>query len=116
MHGEIKVGSKLYKVYNDPRVGRNGDVTVKTIGTKWLTVLDGSREERFDPKTWRAESGRSQLYISKEVHDAIRARADAWHKLRRAMDRYTPPEHLSTEDIVQMLEVLLPTKKEPDNG
>ena len=116
MHEEIKVGSKLYKVYYDPRVGRNGDVTVKTIGTKWLTVLDGSREERFDPKTWRAESGRSQLHASKEVHDAIQARSNAWHRLKRAMDRYTPPEHLSTEEIVQMLEVLLPTKNEPDNG
>jgi len=116
MHEEIKVGSKLYKVYNDPRIGRNGYVTVKTIGTKWLTVLDGSREERFDPKTWRAESGRSQLHASKEVHDAARARIDAWHRLRRAMDRYTPPEHLSTADVLQMLELLLPKDKEPTNG
>ncbi len=109
MQNEIKAGSELYRVYNDSRVGKNGFVVVKGVGSKWITI-DGFRAERFDKETLRAETGRSRLYISKDIHDAEVARSNAWQTLRRLADRPSAPEHVSTDDIKQVI-ALLTAKK-----
>ncbi|MNU27291.1 hypothetical protein D3C71_156770 [compost metagenome] len=114
MNDEIKAGSELYKVYNDSRAGRNGTVVVKSVGPKWIT-MDGFRGERFDKATLRAEGGSSRLYLSKDIHDAEVARSSAWERLRRILDRHTPPEDLSTEAMLQAID-LLTAKKQAETG
>ncbi len=106
MQDEIKVGSELYKVYNDSRVGRNGPVVVKSIGRSWITI-DGHRSERFDRQTLRSERGGSRLYPTKEAHDAERNRGAAWLTLRRLTDRSFAPEHVTTEDIKAAIGLLV---------
>jgi hypothetical protein len=114
MHDEIKAGSELYKVFSDSRAGRNVPVVVKSVGPKWIT-LDGFRSERFDKVTLRAEGGNSRLYLSKDIHDAEVARSSAWERLRRILDRHTPPEGLSTEAMQQAID-LLTAKKQAEIG
>jgi hypothetical protein len=105
MQNEIKAGSELYKVFNDSRAGKDCSVTVKSVGPKWITI-DGFRGERFDKETMRSESGHSRLYLSKEIREAEVARSSAWQTLRRLADRISAPEHLSTDDIKQAIDLL----------
>jgi hypothetical protein len=109
MQNEIKAGSELYRVYNDSRAGSNGAVSVKSVGSKWITI-DGYRGERFDKETFRSESGRSRLYLSKDIHDAETARSSAWQTLRRLADRTSAPEHVSTDDIKHVIDLLTAKK------
>lgn len=111
MSDEIKAGSVLYKAYYDTRMrNRDGHVTVKSVGSKWITTA-GSRPERFDAKTLRGESNSCRLYLSKDVHDAEVARSKAWERLRRILDRHTPPEDLGTEELQQAIDLLTAKKQ-----
>ncbi len=105
MQNEIKAGSELYMAFYDGRSGRNGPVVVKSVGSKWITINE-YRSERFDRQTLRSESGRSVLYLSKDIYDAKVEHASAWQALRRLVDRSIAPEHLTTDEIKQAIDLL----------
>lgn len=110
MENTIKPGDQLYKVYNDSRMSnRNGHVIAKSVGSKWITTNE-SRPERFDTTTLRGENTNSRLYLSKEVYDAEAARANAWERLRKLLERYSPPEELTIEAMKQAIDLLTPKK------
>lgn len=106
MEQSIKPGDQLYKVHNDSRMrNRDGHVTVKSVGPKWITT-EGIRPERFDAQTLRSENTHSRLYLSKELRDAEFARTNAWQHLKKLLDRYAPPEDLTTEAIQQAIDLI----------
>jgi hypothetical protein len=108
MQNEIKPGDQLYKVHYDSRMrSRDGHVTVKSVGPKWITT-EGTRPERFDTQSLRGENSNVRLYLSKEIHDGELARSNAWQRLRRILDRHTPPEGVTAEALQQAIELLDP--------
>lgn len=114
MEKTIKPGDQLYKVHNDHRMrSRDGHVTVKSAGAKWITTTDG---QRFNTSDLRGDNTHSRLYLSKEIWDAEVARQNAWDRLRKLVERFSPPEALSTEDMKQAIALLTVKKQEASDA
>lgn len=96
---KYEAGQVLWYV---PRDGRNArEVKVTSVGRKWAR-LGASYRVALD--STHVDGGNyaspGTLYLSKEAHELVLARARAWNKLRRCIERsWYPPEHITRESI-----------------
>ncbi|QXV72211.1 hypothetical protein Acf1_00014 [Acidovorax phage ACF1] len=102
---KYKVGDTLFWVSG--LVGLNKEVTIDRVGRKWLY----SGRYRIDAETLVASTEGygtvARCYPDKTTYEAIVAQQVEWVKLKRAThDRYSPPAHLTTEQITSMLQMI----------
>lgn len=110
----IKAGDVYYRVYNDPRQGRPHEVTIGSVGPKFVTTTC-SRPAKFSKDTLREQY--SVLWFSKAAYDEQCEREAAWQNLRKfVMDKYSAPKgiHVQTMRMAQeLLNMVTPDMAEP---
>lgn len=112
---EIKVGTVLYRAFRDSRAGRNSEVTVESVGTKYLTFKERN-VAKIDKIMLR--DSYSVFWPSKEAYDDHCERDQAWQNLRRfVMDRHFPLPGVHVQTIRMAHELLQTvTRTEPDGS
>ena len=113
---DVKVGDSLFVVFpreknREGSVDKTYSVVVEKVGRKWIEVSDIF--SRVHKESGCLESRVGQAYLTREEWLADQERKNLWNTLHNyflAPYRYRIPEHLSTEDIKLMLEII--NKKE----
>lgn len=106
-------GSDAISVHPSNRAIDIYDVTIVSVGPRWVNTArkDGRNAvERFD------HSGKSEhtfgyaprLWPSRAAYEADLARQRAWSRLRKMVEGYHPPAHLTTEEIEGIAAALSP--------
>ncbi len=110
----VHVGDVLYFVrtsgYRKNEEGK--EVTVTKVGRKWFHFDGGYYKAAI--QNWMVDGGQygspGRIYENAAAYEEEERRAEAWHELRKGIDRfYTPPGHLTTDQIVEVLKII----KEP---
>lgn len=88
--------------------GSPGEVTVKSVGRKWVTLSDN---DRFDANTMlvdgRGYSSPGRLWLSKEEQEAHADLHNAWRAMRKHFDGLSyAPEGVTLNDIQQARKLL----------
>jgi hypothetical protein len=106
----LYVGQKIFYVFG--RAGRIDPsprttwVTVEKIGTKWATLARNMG--RINKKTWRVDDGSytssDTCYASEDEWKAQMAADKAWDAWRSIL-AHTRPQHVTVEDIAQLVEL-----------
>lgn len=89
------------------------DVVIVSVGPRWVNT---ARKDRFNVTERFDHSGKSEhtfgyaprLWPTREAYEADLARQRAWSRLKKAVDNWHPPAHLSTEEIEGMTAALSP--------
>lgn len=102
-----KVGDKLW-FQSHVRYKNSREVTVITVGRKWITLDNGFRINR---ETWTIDCGGyiapGKMYRTQEEADAQIARTQRWVSIFRYIcDRYNRPEHITDDDLATLERVL----------
>ncbi len=116
MSGSFEVGQVLYlHRYNlGNREGNSGNlspVTVSTVGRKWISLANGSRFLRDDPRMGLDGHGHSssgRCYITAEEFHRERAFNKAWAELGRWVSdcRWSRPKDITLENLEAALVAL----------
>lgn len=112
---DLKVGDKVW-LHSTVRYKNSGQGTITKIGTKWITVSDGTWEFRFDKITGRGDYSEGtppyELYKNKEDHDKyVLARQD-FRILRDQIDRIVCPPSEITRKVAAILGIDIDKHKE----
>lgn len=102
----LKKGDTVFLVYDpihSPGKHRGSEVTVKSVGPKWITVGGGSKFER--------ESGAGEfgwvIYRSREVYERRKALALAWKDLQQMFGGFRRPAAVVSVEQVELARAIL---------
>lgn len=118
---DFQAGQALYfHSFRSPRLC--GPFVVKAVGRKWVTAQSALNPEivdRFLPGKMVAAClptgrGPGRFFLSEhEAHERVRC-ADMWGLLQKAVAKFSPPPHLSSEQLSALLDALQPPQS-PDS-
>lgn len=111
---DLAVGTPLWYVGR----GEGTYVPITKVGRKYYTFFLHNREKQCHKDTLAIHEpegaygyGPGRLYLSQESHEAELERNRAWAEFRFLMNpRYSPPEHLTLQDIQTMTAMLKPAQ------